>query len=128
MIAPDLLHLVRVAIHDRLHDALVLLVAESPEVRLAQHAGAEVPNAPVPQPIGHARQKAAARPVDDHAVKLGVPLMPGLGIVPGRRLLHRSEELAQSLDVGARQARHGQASGQGLQTAAHLGDLADGVG
>ena len=59
-------------------------------MRLAQHSGAEVPNAPVPQPVGHAHEKPVARPVDDHTVKLGVPLVPGLGIVPGRRALHRS--------------------------------------
>lgn len=97
-------------------------------MRLARHARAEVPDAPVPQAVGHARQQPVARSVDDHAVKLRVPLMPGLGIVPRGRLLHRAEELAQPPDVGARQVRHGQPRGQGLQAAPHLGDLAHGLG
>jgi len=112
VVAPDALDLVGVAAHDRLNDALVLPVAKPAEVRLAEHAGAEVPDAPIPQPVGHPDQQAVPRLVDDDAVELRVAVMPGLGIVASRRPLHRPEELAEPPDVGGSQVRHSQAGRQ----------------
>ncbi len=124
VVAPDPLDVVGVATHDRLHDALVLPVAEPAKVRLAQHARAEVADAPVPQPIGHADQEPIAGLVNDDAVELRVRLVPCLGIVPGRGALHRAEKLSQTPDVRGPQVRHGQAGSQAFQAAPHLGDLA----
>ncbi len=77
--------------HAGLHDALVFLEAEAPEVRPAPYAGADVPDAPVPQRIGHAREKPVAGPVNDHTVELGRRALRAVVRPPGCAEMHHHQ-------------------------------------